>query len=160
MDHVAYHFTNQWLPQPSCIERPSTQARHAHFTSFAAQITHAGLENGQSVAGILHDGRISLHKLVYTNSSSAFHASSAQASNSDTLQTMTQVFRVGSLENPSTLFSICFEVQTRSHTNVPFEFFWRPARALRRSSSARPTQHAHSYRSDLCSRSMLEETLR
>lgn len=61
---------------------------------------------------------------------------SAHASNSDTPQTVTQVFGVGSLEKPPTLFSIRFEVQTRSQTNVSFEFFWRPARALRPSSSA------------------------
>ena len=56
------------------------------------------------------------------------HAS-AQASSSDTPQTVTQVSGIGSFENAPTFFSILFDVHTLSQTKISSEFFSLP-RAL------------------------------
>uniref|UniRef100_K4AG88 Uncharacterized protein n=1 Tax=Setaria italica TaxID=4555 RepID=K4AG88_SETIT len=62
---------------------------------------------------------------------------SAQASSSETPQTVTQVSGMGSLEKAPTFLSIRLEVQTRSQTKTSSELFSRPRAALRRCSSSR-----------------------
>ena len=63
------------------------------------------------------------------------HAS-AQASSSETPQTVTQVSIVGSLDNAPTFFSILFDVQTLSQTKISSELFSRPLALFNLCSSA------------------------
>ncbi|KAG9451047.1 hypothetical protein H6P81_011012 [Aristolochia fimbriata] len=62
---------------------------------------------------------------------------SAQASSSETPQTVTQVSGVGSFENAPTFFSILLDVQTLSHTNKSSWLLSRPLASFSLCSSAR-----------------------